>query len=449
MSTSAPELLRRQNALRAQAAPGSTGRLWMQSAEWKLVERILQSRHFSKAPTLSAFLRHVSERALTGRAEEITEHRIGVQVFGRAPSYIPSEDNIVRNYARQLRRRLSDYFQDEGRDEPTHVLVPRGGYVPQFLPAANALGVTAEPHVAFSAPVAVDTSGDVRVRQRRRIVLAVIAAVLLCAAALFLRFHPTAKEAREQRVSPRSDMWSVLFSASLDTLVVPADAGLGVLQNISGRRVSLSDYVAGRYDALALPGMDPHAANDLRVQQYTTKVDLEIATRIARLPEVIPDRLALRFARDLRMDELKRCNAVLIGSPYSNPWAEVFQPRLNFRFVYRPELHRSWIANVLPRNGEAAQYENGWETATRTTYATLSLLPNLRGDGHVLLLQGLDVAGTEAASDFALQPARLNPILAQARRPDGSIGPFEVLLRTTNIGSEAPTADVVALRVMR
>ncbi len=109
------------------------------SPEWELVGRVLASRHFAKAPTLSAFLRYICERSLTEREHEITEHRIGVQVFGRPANYNASEDNIVRNYARQLRRRLADYFAAEGTDEDMQLFVPRGGYIPLFQ-AASQLG---------------------------------------------------------------------------------------------------------------------------------------------------------------------------------------------------------------------------------------------------------------------------------------------------------------------
>ena len=84
-----------------------------------------------------AFLLYVVAETLEGREAEITEHQIGVQVFDRRPGYSTVEDNIVRNYARQLRRRLAEHFAGEGGSEPLRIDIPLGAYVPVFVPASE------------------------------------------------------------------------------------------------------------------------------------------------------------------------------------------------------------------------------------------------------------------------------------------------------------------------
>src|ERR1700733_3741503 len=99
---------------------------------WQLAQRIVASRSFAKSVLLSRFLLYVCEREITGKTAEISEHQIGVHVFGRRPGYHPGEDNIVRNYARQLRHRLDQYFLEEGREEELRLSIPRGKYVPVY-----------------------------------------------------------------------------------------------------------------------------------------------------------------------------------------------------------------------------------------------------------------------------------------------------------------------------
>jgi hypothetical protein len=41
----------------------------------------------------------------------------------------------------------------------------------------------------------------------------------------------------------------------------------------------------------------------------------------------------------------------------------------------------------------------------------------------------------------------LAPILERARRPDGSLAPFEVLLRSTSIQANATDTQVIASRI--
>ncbi len=81
------------------------------SASWR-------DPHFARSPLLSKFLLFVVAETLEGRGNEITEHQIGVQVFDRPADYRTLEDNIVRNYARQLRKRLAEHFADQGNSEP-------------------------------------------------------------------------------------------------------------------------------------------------------------------------------------------------------------------------------------------------------------------------------------------------------------------------------------------
>jgi len=242
-------------------------------------------------------------------------------------------------------------------------------------------------------------------------------------------------------------LWTQLFNSGSDTFVVSADSGLGILQNLSRKRMPLAEYVNGQYASLPLPPMDIHNANDLYTQRYTSVVDLEVTSTLSRLPEAVPSRLILRFARDLRMDDLKHGNAILIGSMYSNPWAEVFQRNLNFHFDYRPDVNDSWILNANPRQGEAKAYENNWDGPSHQTYAVIAFIPNLNGNGHVLLIQGLDMAGTQAAAELLFHENEIGPIVKQASLPGGGLRPFEILLQTTSIGSNAPSALIVATRI--
>jgi hypothetical protein len=58
---------------------------------WQLAQRIAASRSFAKSALLSRFLLYVCEREITGKTTEITEHQIGVQVFGRRPAITPAK----------------------------------------------------------------------------------------------------------------------------------------------------------------------------------------------------------------------------------------------------------------------------------------------------------------------------------------------------------------------
>jgi hypothetical protein len=160
-----------------------------------------------------------------------------------------------------------------------------------------------------------------------------------------------------------------------------------------------------------------------------------------------PERVFIRFPRDLRLDDLKNANAVIIGSVSSNPWAAVAEANANFRIVDRPGMQGAAIMNMKPLPGEASSYASHWNEPAHETFALIGFLPNLSGNGHILLLEGLDVAGTQAAAEMLLHPSAIAPILKRASRADGSLRSFEVLLRSTSIESNATGTQVIASRI--
>jgi hypothetical protein len=99
---------------------------------WRLVQRIVVSRSIGRSPLLAEFLLYICDRHLRNQSSELTEQRIGVQVFGRSEGYNSNDDNIVRNYARTLRKRVEEYFSTEGKHEELKLEIPRGAYIPVF-----------------------------------------------------------------------------------------------------------------------------------------------------------------------------------------------------------------------------------------------------------------------------------------------------------------------------
>ncbi|HEY6848919.1 MAG TPA: hypothetical protein VI320_22300 [Terracidiphilus sp.] len=82
---------------------------------WQLAQRIAASESIGRSRLLADFLLYIVDRHIRNLTDEISEQQIGVLVFGRAEGYDSNEDNIVRGYARNLRKRLDEYFVTEGR----------------------------------------------------------------------------------------------------------------------------------------------------------------------------------------------------------------------------------------------------------------------------------------------------------------------------------------------
>jgi TolB-like protein/tetratricopeptide (TPR) repeat protein len=96
------------------------------------LEKVLESPGFARNQRLSGFLRFVVEGHLDGKAGEIKESVIAVEVFGRSPDFDPRHDPVVRTEAVRLRARLSDYYSNGGRADSLVIELPKGGYIPRF-----------------------------------------------------------------------------------------------------------------------------------------------------------------------------------------------------------------------------------------------------------------------------------------------------------------------------
>ncbi len=435
---------------------------WFESdPRWLLAQRIAASHAFVRSRFLSRFLLYIVAETIEARTAEISEHQIGVHVFDRPLDYRSTEDNIVRTYARQMRRRLAEYFAGEGASEILHLDVPLGAYVPVFQPATGrpeAKLDTSHDLIALPTPPARVAVEDRMARKqgswrRWRSALVLIASIVAYSVALvwcanLLQSHLRSKDAAMAPVSEPADaLWAALFGGPANCFVVPADAGFNLIEDMTHRSLPLASYVNTSYLNLPLTQMDEHSAKDLRGQRFTSFVDLETVTALARLPQFNPQRVILRFPRDLQLDDLKSSNAIILGSMSSNPWAAIAESNANFHIVNGATMREATIVNLKPQTGESPSYASHWNEPTHETYAVIAFLPNLSGNGHLLLIQGLDVAGTEAAAEILFHPAGISSVLQRATRPDGTLRSFEVLLRSGSIESRSTSTQIIGTRI--
>jgi hypothetical protein len=125
----------------------------------------------------------------------------------------------------------------------------------------------------------------------------------------------------------------------------------------------------------------------------------------------------------------------------------VAQKNVNFRIAYGNGMQEAWITNTKPLPGEAATYVSHWNEPVHETYAVIAYVPNLSGNGHMLLIQGLDVAGTQAAAETLLKRDALEPVLRAASVRGGGLRSFEILLRSTSIESNSANTQIIASRI--
>lgn len=430
--------------------------------EWQLAQRIAASKSFSKSAFLPRFLLYVCYQKLVGNGHLINETRLGIDVFHRPENYSPAEDNIVRNYARILRKRIEGYFQREGPFESIHLTIPRGGYIPVFeysqpreeqrtvkdaspdeadLPSQDENPVSKS---ALFSPVAARRRIPARLRLPASFFLGAVlclAAVIILVSTGILRWNIPTHTGSNAAGMP---VWRAMFQQKEDTLIVPTDSGLGILQNLTHQPITLTQYLNG---SSLKSGRNNSSLIDLQSQHYTSLVSLDIILGLTRMTMFNPSRCFIRYPRFLSIRDFRDFNVILLGSIHANPWVSLFQDQLNFRPFFLPTVNDSYILNLQPRKGEQAIYRNQSGPEHHITYGVIDYLPNLNASGHILLVQGLSMAGTQAAANVLMQSPDLDRWIRAALEPDGSLRPFELLVRCDTLEADAPTGEIIAMHV--
>lgn len=395
------------------------------------LRELVESPAFKGSRRGQQFLQHIVEKALSGHGDELKERNLGVELFGRDPSYDTGDDAIVRVTASDVRKRLHQFYSET--DSAIRIELPAGSYAPEFrcLP-----GRELAPPPPAQAP-----------RRGRGWRLAALTGALLVAAILTAWLWNRHRAA--EQVSPRHVLpWSVLLQDGRQIQLVLADPDVSAMQELTGSEISLSDYANRRYlpnpEAL---GSDMQQALRLLRGVNVAAVDVGIALAVSRLIDASSARLKIHTARSLQLSFFNTDDDfIILGSPRSNPWGTLFQDQLDFDFVRDPELNREIIRNKRARSGEPLRYvptARGWDTGH--AFAIVAFVGNPNHAGNVLLVAGTNAEGTEAAGQLVANCAQFADTLrACGIDPGGPPCHFEILLQVRTMAGSPSRLETVA-----
>ncbi|SNT44099.1 hypothetical protein SAMN05421770_1181 [Granulicella rosea] len=425
-----------------------------------LLERVAGSTPLRRSARLRDFLLYVGNHGLHHAKEELHEQQIGSAVFGRQPSYDTGSDNIVRVNATELRKRIDLYFAEEGREEPLLFEIPRGSYTPVFRhrepdplledatpmpdPAAPVQTSDPLPQAAagrsFSAALVAALAGAI-------VVLLVVVGVLAWRNQDLQRhLHPWQSQAALRA------FWEPFFGRDQTVNILLADTSYALAQDITRQQLSLSDYLNFRYQQVQ--SLDA-LSDDARKQEHKdlgmilsrnngSIGDFRVAQRISAL-DTRANATHLLFAREYSPDALRHGTSILLGSRRSNPWVELFEDKMVYKFGVSTDRTLATVTIQHPKPGEQAQYASAADPSAKTGYCVIAFLPNLSGGGDTLLLAGTDSQATEAGGEFLTN----NDSLESFRRQMGTPGfpHFQLLLRTSRLSGTPLGSEVISYRI--
>ncbi|MFP5230938.1 MAG: hypothetical protein ACLGXA_25255 [Acidobacteriota bacterium] len=427
--------------------------------------RVLGSRTFAKAARLRVLLEYVGECSIQGKPDALSEQQIGIRVFQRPPGYNSTEDTIVRVTARHLRERLELYYEEEGKDNPARLTVPKGSYVAIFqMPPMESLGSgPVDPGAAQEAPLSSD-SAPVETepppgptRWPRSAWLTVLACGLLAVALPWVveqhfRSQPQPPAQQEAHSFGPPALWRALFTPGRFTFIVPGDAALDMYTAWEQRDVSLGDYTNQDYQTHVTVSRPP-AHNDvpLSVRSVTPMADLRMVSDLVRIPQWMgqptwDDWIEVCYARDMVVANTHNNNLILIGSSTFNPWVTLYQPALDFDVHWDYIRDVYYVSNRVPKPGEQKQYVYD-RTSGTSAYTLVALTDNMQGEGRVLLIEGTTMGTTYGALNFFTNEKLWQPVIRAATDKSGRLHNFEALLSSDFVRGGTSNTRIVAVHL--
>jgi len=439
----------------------------------KHLEQVIGGDAFRGSKRSSQFLQHVVDKALTREGDGLKERTIGIELFGRKADYDTGIDAIVRVTASEVRRRLLQHYGRFGDNSEFRIALPPGGYSPEiyrnesasanvrrgretkwilvsaekqvFAPLTPSLPVSDEGDETVS-PMAESKSAELTPVSAsppwRYGIVALVLILLGFLSGVLLRIP----SARQIPAFP----WSFLISPAVPLQIVTSDPNIAEIRGLTRGELSVSDYANHRYGCETLANDLRFVCNTILQGDKASAVDAKAAAMIAANTQHYGGKFSVQVARSMRMSDFETDNDyVLLGSPRSNPWFDLFSDQMGFRFAYDPTSAEDVILNSKPKNNELPVYKpTAKGLGTGQSYALIAFVRNPDQQGQVLLLAGASAEGTLAAANLMENSESLVSLRKACNLSGPALVHFEALIRVNTMAGASTQSEVTTCHIL-
>jgi hypothetical protein len=401
------------------------------------LSRVLNSTSFRGSKRCQDFLQYVVTRVLEGDAESLKERTLATEVFGRDATVDMEGDSIVRVGAREVRKRLAQYYVNDGAHDSLRIDIPSGSYISVFhyhteAPDTQAIAPPTLPKV--EPPRELERAEKPPSRRRPGLWIGALAVIVALGALLSWRLlgRPT---------SDFDVFWQPAFRQKTPVALLLAHP---IVYHPSTRAARFDEERNGK---AVLPVQRPiDVPPDLLdgsdyvpvMDQYVGFGDTVATLRLATLFVQHGGSVRLRLASKVEFNDLAGSGSVLIGA-FTNRWTAELTKNFRFRFAYeggKPCISdsvtgRKWIVSTKTDNGRSTE-----------DYILICRLPHSQAEAFMVIGAGLTVYGTEEAGRILSQPELLSRVL-QKLPPNWPNSNLEVVLHVEVVGDAPALPELV------
>jgi hypothetical protein len=250
-------------------------------------------------------------------------------------------------------------------------------------------------------------------------------------------------------------LWSQIFPKGKQTDLVLGDASLGIVQELTGEPLELSNYFDRTYLTqvnTGSKGLNPALAKSLLLKRQTNYGDVALLARMTTMAHAVQSDTRVRFSRDYSFHELKTDNVILFGSADSDLWVQPFLGQLTLRWKFDSTRAGYYPTDVTAKSAPDQFNVTSLQDGSHVGFATLALLPNLSGSGNVLIISATGGTTMNAAVDFLSNEGSIRQLrerLIPKAPADSPLPFFEALIRTNTHGGVPHSNEILIVRRIR
>lgn len=399
--------------------PFQTSDVASSSAVFKQLDLILSCSFFQSSKRHSAFLQFVVNKTVSGRADEIKERVIGAEVFHRPYEYDMAVDPVVRVAAGELRKRLAQYYFQEGHENELRIEIQPGSYVPNFSwpRSQNAtqtstdkqLPVSGHEHLSsgetdkdLAEPALPTPAAETHVHAKglatrwQLMWLSEICVVLIASLSFALWWM------NSQPVRSLNAFWKPILATGPSTLICIGEVG------------SLKNHPVDDDDSV-----DQIISTGNHLGPYNVAA-------LAHLTGMLGSRdrqFSVILAGNANLTDLRSQPGILIGGAINNPWTKTILSNYRFQFRSQHDMPQPIFGNtdILfitdSQNPKRLDWTIDLSKPFRSITRDIALISRINSPitGQVeLSVAGIGPYGTAAASEFITNPEYFKQFTDQA-----------------------------------
>jgi hypothetical protein len=384
------------------------------------LETVLASEFFRGTKRCQCFLRFVVETVLSGDGDRLKERTLGIEIFGRSPSYDTGEDAIVRVKANEVRRRMAQYNATANPGRPVKIELLPGSYVPQFrrfTPEVAKTPVSPPPnYIGWAAAFSI--------------------AFLVLVGAGYAMMHFS---------DPVRKFWEPVLTAQIPPIICLGDPDI-FLPDYSGEpsppQINVEQDKSSPAVFPANPAQDTRKPAIMRVSDSVVGIgDSNAGFLIGRTLQSLGRPSRARLGDQVSFSDLKGSPVVLIGA-FSNRWTMFMTSNLRFSFMQRngkrividrDHPSRFWGIPSLQSTGKATE-----------DYAIVTRVHNSSSGQGLICVAGISNYGSQAAGEFVTDEKSLQHLIRLAPKNWENMN-MQVVLKTTVVNDTPGPAEIAAV----